>query len=195
MSCPKAWRDKQDFNNLWTLNVKSALMQCDVTDRMVLSSAAERICLSLLHHRAFLMADVWPEISWCAEGHRNDNVLKIQPWTRSFQQWNEYIMNEWRSISMYPVGWVVYQFIQNTGVYLFYDMNVSHTPIILFILATFYKNNNHMFIFYHLSLLNFPIHIPVCGSLRSNMRSSLSFPPVRRQLLSCGDRSSDRTNL
>lgn len=31
--------------------------------RIVLSSAAERICWSPLHHKAFLMADVWPEIS------------------------------------------------------------------------------------------------------------------------------------
>lgn len=31
---------------------------------IVLSSAAERICWSLLHHRAFFMAEVWPAISW-----------------------------------------------------------------------------------------------------------------------------------
>lgn len=41
---------------------KQAIIEEKLTYRTVLSSA-ERICLSSLHHRAFLIPEVWPLIS------------------------------------------------------------------------------------------------------------------------------------
>uniref|UniRef100_A0A0E9Q0V7 Uncharacterized protein n=1 Tax=Anguilla anguilla TaxID=7936 RepID=A0A0E9Q0V7_ANGAN len=56
------------YSMLLTDASKGRLFTTSILDlsqsRTVLSSAAERICLSLLHHRAFLMAEVWPVISW-----------------------------------------------------------------------------------------------------------------------------------
>jgi len=50
--------------NLRTVQFKYLSITIMDTHLIVLSSAAERICWSLLHHRAFFMAEVWPAISW-----------------------------------------------------------------------------------------------------------------------------------